>query len=301
MTVTYHPDPRALMRQVDALPKDMLLVIIDNASSDAEFADIERIAAAHPQVLLLRNDENIGLAAAVNKAVDYLAETDSAREFILLLDQDSEPQAGSIKQLLTAFLRLERAGVRVGCVGPRLLDTRTGLQHGFHCIRGWRWSRRFPAEDESEPVECANLNGSGTLMRTALFQELKGLDASLFIDHVDTEWAFRVLAHGHRLFGIPQAVFQHNMGDDSLRIWFFGWRVWPHRSPLRHYYLFRNAIVLMKRDYVPAVWKVWAHAKLLLTLLIHGVFDPERVKQVDCMMKGLREGWSRAPKRRRLN
>lgn len=278
------------MRQVDALPKDTLLVIIDNASSEAEFADIERIAAAHPQVLLLRNDENIGLAAAVNKAVDYLAEADSAREFILLLDQDSEPQAGSVKQLLTAFLRLERAGVRVGCVGPRLLDTRTGLQHGFHCIRGWRWSRRFPAEDELEPVECANLNGSGTLMRTALFQELKGLDASLFIDHVDTEWAFRVSAHGYRLFGIPQAAFRHSMGEDSLRFWFFGWRIWPRRSPMRHYYLFRNAVILMKRDYVPAVWKVWARLKLFVTLLLHGIFDPQREQQIRHMVKGIRNG-----------
>ncbi|HET7307471.1 MAG TPA: glycosyltransferase [Gammaproteobacteria bacterium] len=278
------------MRQVWALPKDVLLVVVDNASSEAEFADVERIAAAHSQVLVFRNDENIGLAAAVNKAVDYLAETDSARDFILLLDQDSEPQPDSVNQLLAAFLQLERAGVRVGCVGPRLLDARTGLQHGFHCIRGWRWTRQFPTEDELDPIECTNLNGSGTLMRTVLFRELKGLDALLFIDHVDTEWAFRVLANGYRLFGIPQATFRHSMGEDSLRFWFLGWRIWPRRKPLRHYYLFRNAVILMKRAYVPSVWKVWARVKLFLTFSVHGLFDPDRITQLRQMIKGIRDG-----------
>lgn len=290
ITVTYHPEPRTLMRQVGSLPKDVLLVIIDNASSEAEFADIERIAALHPQALVLRNDKNIGLAAAVNKAVDCLAETGSAREFTLLLDQDSEPQLDSINQLLAAFLQLERTGVRVGCVGPRLIDARTGLQHGFHCIRGWRWTRRLPAEDELEPVECANLNGSGTLMRTALFQELKGLDASLFIDHVDTEWAFRVSANGYRLFGIPQAAFSHSMGEDSLCFWLFGWRVWPYRSPARHYFLFRNAIRLIRRRYVSTVWKVWAVLKLVTTFLIFGIVDSRRKEQFPNICSGVRDG-----------
>ncbi len=46
-----------------------------------------------------------------------------------------------------------------------------------------------------------------------LFLNLGGFEDDLFIDHVDTELAFRVQAHGYRLYGIPQAVFRNCMGD----------------------------------------------------------------------------------------
>src|SRR5690606_18738393 len=133
-----------------------------------------------------------------------------------------------------------------------------GLQHGFHCMDGWRWSRRFPGQGDADPIACANLNGSGTMVRTKLFLDLGGLDETLFIDHVDTEWSFRVLAAGHALFGIPRAQFNHGMGERGLRFWWFGWRVWPQRAPMRHYYLFRNTVNLWTRDYVPRVWKAWS-------------------------------------------
>jgi len=98
-------------------------------------------------------------------------------------------------------------------VGPLLIDIKTGLSHGFHQATSWRWQRAYPKAGSSEPVSCTNLNGSGTLMRIELFELLGGLEESLFIDHIDTEWSFRVLAHGYTLWGIPGAILQHRMGD----------------------------------------------------------------------------------------
>ena len=127
-------------------------------------------------------------------------------------------------------------------------------------------------------------------MPVALFKALGGLDESLFIDHVDTDWSFRVLAAGGFLFGIPNAVFHHRMGESGKRIWLGRWKTYPLRSPLRHYYLFRNAVRLMHRDYVPVVWKFWAILKLILTFIIHILFDKERFIQASSMIKGVREG-----------
>lgn len=201
-------------------------------------------------------------------------------EFVLLLDQDSLPQDGSIERLLDAFDELEHAGEVMGCVGPLLRDPQTGLTHGFHQRTRWRWKRVYPSCDSKTPVPCANLNGSGTLLRVALFLELGGLEERFFIDHVDTEWAFRVLAHGYGLWGVPDAVFEHWMGASSIKLWFFGWRLWPVRTPQRHYFLYRNAIALMHRGYVPAVWKVWATIKLLITLAVVLVTGPARRQQL---------------------
>lgn len=292
VTVTFNPDLALLDAQWRALPVGCMKFIVDNASRPDVFARIDALAAQRPDVRILRNDANLGLAAAVNRGVYAAASMPAPATFVLLLDQDSEPQADSVATLVQSFQDLETSGRRVGCVGPTLRDPQTRLVHGFHQCTRWRWKRVYPALNVEEPVPCANLNGSGTLVRTALFVQMGGLDESLFIDHVDTEWSFRVLHSGYGLWGIPNAVFDHRMGESSVRFWWFGWRVWPSRSPLRHYYLFRNAVMLMRRPYVPSVWKCWAVAKLAATAGVALLTFRHAKAQLSHMQRGVRDAFA---------
>lgn len=293
VTVTFNPSLPELKAQLSALPASSIKVIVDNASSLQRWLEIQALTNQFQNVHLIRSEKNLGLAAAVNRGVHWLAALTPCPEFVLLLDQDSEPLPGSIEALLAAFRQLQEVDRKVGCVGPLLADPDTGLTHGFHQCTSWRWTRTYPAAGASATVPCANLNGSGTLVALDLFQQLGGLDEALFIDHVDTEWSFRVMAHGYGLWGVPSAVFKHSMGQASVRFWLFGWRVWPVRSPQRHYYLFRNAAVLMKRPYVPLVWKAWAVAKLLLTAAVMAITGPARRKQLNNMFLGIRKGMNK--------
>lgn len=290
VTVTYHPDLDILNRQLASLPQSAVKIVVDNGSGEHSQAKLRDMLAQLQHAWFLPQSHNLGLPAAINLGVRMAATlSGSAPTHVLLLDQDSEPQPGSIQRLCAALTALEQAGQRPGAVGPRLVDDSTGLDHGFHGMTRWRWRRLYPRPGD-RPVSIANLNGSGTLMRLEVFEQLGGLDASLFIDHVDTEWSFRLLAAGYSLWGVPDAVFLHRMGERGLRFWLMGWRVWPARSALRHQYLFRNALWLMHRPYVPATWKYWAAIKLLLTAFVHGLFDPQRSAQLAAMIRGVRLG-----------
>ena len=293
VTVTYNPCLEELEDQLRALPASAIKVVVDNASRPQSLAGIESLIQRFANTKLIRNDANIGLGAAVNRGVQWVATLERAPELVLLLDQDSKPTPGSIEALVRNLKRLDAAGHKVGCVGPLLLDPTTGLTHGFHQCSRWRWKRINPSIGSPRPIPCASLNGSGTLVPVELFQRLGGLAEELFIDHVDTEWSFRILANGYGLWGIPKAVFEHAMGQSSVRIWCFGWRVWPVRPPNRHYYLFRNAMVLMGRAYVPRVWKVWALAKMLLTAGVVSITGPSRGLQIKNMWQGVRNGLDR--------
>jgi len=290
VTVTFNPSQVELEAQLQALPRSSIKIIVDNASLPQRWTEIKALASQFKNVHLIRNDSNLGLAAAINRGVNWLATLTTSPELVLLLDQDSEPQPASIAALLAAFKHLQSAGHKVGCVGPLLADPDTGLTHGFHQSSRWRWRRAYPPIGSTSPVPCSNLNGSGTLVPIKLFQQLGGLDETLFIDHIDTEWAFRVMAHGYSLWGIPGAVFNHSMGQASVRFWLFGWKVWPVRSPQRHYYLYRNAAILMRRSYIPTVWKVWAVAKLLLTTGVVAMTGPFRIQQIKSMWHGIKKG-----------
>jgi len=290
VTVTYNPDCEMLRAQLRALPEASLKIVVDNASAQPRLSEIETLVARTANAVLVCNSENLGLAAATNQGVREAGERAAQTRLVLLLDQDTEPMPGSIEALVAGFERLSASGGRVGGVGPILRDAATGLTHGFHRHTRWRWTRTYPTEGAIAPVPCASLNGSGTLVPVDVFLDLGGLDESLFIDHVDTEWSFRLLAAGYGLWGIPQAVFTHRMGQASLRFWWFGWRLWPSRAPRRHYFLFRNAVRLMKRPYVPTVWKAWAAVKLALTACVHGLIDGRRSEQVGSMWAGIRDG-----------
>lgn len=293
ITVTYHPELDILGRQLRALPAEAVKIIVDNNSGDETRARINSLVKDMPQTFFLPQLSNLGLAAGLDVGVRSLSDIAPDRELILLLDQDSEPRPGAIARLCGALIELERSGKNPGAVGPQLQDVDTGLYHGFHQMTRWRWRRVFPEPPQQQPISIANLNGSGTLMRRAVYERLGGLDSELFIDHVDTEWAFRLLVNGYTLWGIPDAVFLHRMGQRGLRFWMLGWRVWPARSPARHRYLYRNALWLIQRPYVPQVWKFWAVIKLLLTALMHGLADPHRLAQLAAMWQGVREGMHR--------
>jgi rhamnosyltransferase len=292
VTVTYHPDIEVLRRQLMGLPQAALKVVVDNASADVERTQLRVLAEQIPDCLLIELDRNLGLAEGINVGARLAATRQNGGQ-ILFLDQDSEPEPGSIERLVVAHERLLHDGVKVGCVGPRLVDVDTGLDHGFHVPARVTWRRQYLSS--GSPIRVANINGSGTLVSAHLFERLGGLRSDFFIDHVDTEWAFRVQAAGYEVYGVPSATFLHRMGVRGRAFWFFGWRVWPHRSPARHYFLFRNSILLMRSPLPPLRWKAWAPLKLLVTVIVHGIFDPERREQLKQMLRGVSAGLRNSP------
>lgn len=288
VTVTFHPDLNILRLQLSQLPCDATRIIVDNASTPEIQVQL-RALAMHAGAILINNPTNLGLAEASNigvaRAREYLCDR------ILFLDQDTEPGPEGVHRLCEAHALLDAEGGPLACMGPRLVDVATGLEHGFHQIRGWRYVRVWPPAGQRNPLPCTGLNGSGILVPLQIFDALGGFAAEFFIDHVDTEWAFRVLAAGFGLYGTPQVAFKHRMGQKTWKFWWFGWRVWPYRSPMRQRYLFRNAVRLMQRDYVPLTWKVWAVMKLGITVVAHGIFDHQRLEQLASMGRGFCDGW----------
>ena len=287
ITVTYQPDIEILRRQFTQLPSDAVRIVVDNASAPYLLDPLRELAEQH-DVRLVVNEANVGLAAATNQGIQLARDLGCGS--VLLLDQDTEPGVGGITDLRHAYHRLLVDGARPGCIGPRMVDPITGVEHGFHRMKGWRWVREFPPPGTIAPVPCANLNGSGTLIPMEMIDALGGLDDAMFIDHVDTEWAFRAIDAGFGVYGAPNVAFAHRMGERTIRFWWLRWRLWPYRSPLRHRYLYRNAVALIRRGYVPRIWKLWAVMKLLLTWVVHVLFDRERFAQTAAMVGGIKDG-----------
>ncbi len=135
-------DVRACVASVLAhLRPDVRLVVIDDASPDPRIADCfrELEALAHPQVLLLRNDENLGFTGTANRGMGL------SRADVILLNSDTLVTHG----WLDAIMHCVATDPRIGTITPFSNNAEICSFPRFCENNGW------PQDADPEPVRRA--------------------------------------------------------------------------------------------------------------------------------------------------
>ena len=249
--------------------------------------DPRTLCADYPALIVKQLHANAGIAAAQNQGI-ALARARNASH-VLFLDQDSMPQAGMVLALKDTLDRQRQDGQRVACVGPRTRFPGSAELSNFTTL-GWLGLRRQICRDAASAVECDTLISSGTLVPIEVIDAVGGMDEGLFIDLVDTDWCMRARAKGYRVFGACSAVLEHRLGETRKRLWAGRWRQVPRHQPFRYYYIFRNTLLLSRRNYVPLKWVLYYLRWLAILFLVQGVFARPRAGGLGMMLKGIAHG-----------
>ena len=283
VVVTYQPQLDTLGDMLDALaPQVDAVVIVDNSADAAVATWLEDHSGARQETILLR--ENLGVAAAQNVGIARARERRA--EYVVLFDQDSVPAPDMVDCMLAVVRKKQAEGCQLAAVGPRYLDVMQDSLRPFVQIRGMR-VRRFDCEHPGDVLEVDHLISSGCLIPLAVLDEVGGMSEPLFIDYVDTEWCLRAWRKGYCLFGVCDAMMQHGLGDKPN--YFLG-RYVPVHKPLRHYYLFRNAVWLYQQGWIPLTWKLATGKRLVMKFMYFSVIHPGRLAQITMMFRGIRDG-----------
>jgi len=281
--VTYAPDRKRLARLLAAVtPQVAATVIVHNGQEEELSPWLEM--AGYASVRLVALDANRGIGVAQNRGTHVARQLGADR--VLFLDQDSLPAPGMLGALDELSARLRVAGVCVGAVGPWHCDERNRDGKTFLRLQGVRMCEVHRPADR-DFVEVDFLIASGSLVSLAVLEDVGGLDESLFIDHVDTEWCLRAAARGYRFFGSYTAVMAHRHGDGPVSA--LGLCIARHNT-LRLYYRFRNAVALMGRSYVPARWKLMLLRSSVLLFVFHAFLVPPRRRYLRMMLRGVVHG-----------
>ena len=293
--VSFNPDLDILRKILDALASQCRVVIVDNGSLQTTLFSLDALAQNIDSIELIKLSENMGISYAQNTAIRHISESNKAAKYILTLDHDSIPPCDMINCLETTFETIEEKGSQIAAVGPVLYDPRDNNLLKFHKMKLFFPGKIKPEIITSKDpiVEVDGLNSSGTLISTKAFRVIGEFDRNLFIDHVETDWCFRARSKGFKLFATTKTRLTHHMGDNVCYYWFFGKKCMPYRSPLRHYYLTRNSILLQKRDHIPATWKASNILKLCFTFLYFGFLSKDSKQQRKFILLGIRDGIKR--------
>jgi rhamnosyltransferase len=284
--VAYKPVIALLERALAATaPQVASLLLISN--------DDHELPLSRPpgNVSLVQFGVNVGLGKAYNLAVEWAGRENATH--LLLLDQDSVPDAGMVDALLTGFA----AGERVAAAGPRWRDRQSG-EDGFF-VRFGRWSARRYRVPAAAVAPVDFLISSGSLLSLAALNDVGPFDEALFVDHTDTDWTLRARAKGYTLCGVGSAGLEHSFGETSIVIRGAGVRrrIAVH-PPDRNYLLLRNSLLLWRRPYAPWPWILHDVRRVAAVMLFHVLFVRPRLVRLWFILAALREHFSTRSARR---
>jgi rhamnosyltransferase len=283
IVVTYNPGMDVLFRQIQSMSRQgVRSVLVDNKSGiDVSQWNASLPAPAHHVISL---EDNMGIAHAHNVGIAWAKA--QGFQYVMLMDQDSVPGDGMVANLLQCAASRQAADGKVGAVGPRYFDPRQNNPPPFLTIRGLKL-HRFTCEEGVPEVPVDYLISSGSLIPIETLDAVGGMREDLFIDYVDIEWGLRAGHHGYQSYGVCSAKMEHSLGDNPVR--FFKGNI-PIRSPLRHYYHFRNAVLLYRSRWLPLNWKLVDGSRLILRYGFYTLFAKPRFTHWRMMTLGMVHG-----------
>jgi rhamnosyltransferase len=234
VVVTYNPSPlfvenvAALSTQVDRI------VVVDNGSSSETEVHLGGVESRYG-CKVIRNHQNLGIAAALNIGVKYA--TEAGCDWVVTFDQDSRVSDGFISLMLETYRQAPHPE-KIAIVAPSYVD------------RESRVRRKVLRASNGDVLITMS---SGSMMPVSAIQSVGAFDESLYIDYVDTDFCLRARRKGLLILQSPAVLF-HSLGRTTYhRLFGRNFYVTNH-SAGRRYYITRNRLRLLARYRMDRSW-----------------------------------------------
>ena len=257
VVVLYHPDERVALN-IQSYQSDVeMLFIIDN--SDSINNQLPQQLLTGDSVKYIRNGRNLGIAAALNLGASEAVAL--GFDYLLTMDQDSSFKEGQFQSLLSVLKKVkhENVGVLSPVHGPTEIDE---------------------AKKDLLTVEVSFTMTSGNLLNLTAFRAAGEFDASLFIDHVDHEYCFRLATKGYKVLVTPRVQLNHELGFVKTGRLLWMTPKFVSHSPVRTYYMIRNGLIVAQRYRQQFGWFFRLNIKLIFRELCKIPFESNKWTRV---------------------
>jgi GT2 family glycosyltransferase len=252
------------------------VIISDNASTDGSL-QILREEVHDDRVQIIENGDNIGFAAANNRALPS-----ATGDYFLFVNPDCVLDTATVARMIEVMQQNPQAGM-AGCLlcnpdgseqrgGRRRLPTpSTALE------RVVKWNRLFPARQSgfdlagtplpAAPVEVEAISGAFMFVRKTALDAVGAMDEGYFLHCEDLDWCMRFKLAGWKILFVPDVRVTHAQGSSS-RNTPVAVEYHKHRGMLRYFRKFhRSRYPLALFCLVTlAVWLRFAAKAVWLTL-----------------------------------
>lgn len=271
--VTYQPEITDLEANLATLmPQVSRVYIVDNGSDNV--TDIQSFVEGRPQLRLLCNSENAGIAKALNQLCRQAKQ--DGYKWILTMDQDSL-SAPDMVSGLSAYMDNPVYGI----IAPRV-----EFRDGDTLILSTK-------DGEKETVEVSACITSGSLTRIEAWEKVGGFDEWFFIDRVDNEFCIHLAVNGYKVLRVNNALMSQKAGGMKYIRMPWGKNILlPYYNEKRNYYICRNSVYLF-RKYGSVIDIGHQIMAFIYAQLIKLLFEGNRIKTLVSSVKGIRDGFKK--------
>lgn len=247
--ISYNPNKFALYDLILSVNKQNVdVILVDNASvNKSEINDLKSDSRISFSLIELEN--NCGIAKAQNVGIEYALEMGAKK--IIFFDQDSTINKDFIDNLINDFNSLKKSGINLAAIGPQFIDKELGFYAPGLLVKKNGLIDKIDISKISKPEEVGIIISSGSLISVPVLKDIGFMNEDFFIDYVDTEWCFRALAKGYKVYVSSNAIMYHSVGESTIQ--FFG-KTCPVHSAYRRYYRIRNLLLMRNMPHISKAW-----------------------------------------------
>lgn len=279
--ILYHPDLNELLKAISNLKEQVQrIILVDNSNIEIDGDFINKCSSITNKVSYRFNNNVGGIAKAQNVGIKMALEFDS--DYVMILDQDSQPTDNMVSQLLEDSLLLSSFSIKLAAIGPEHINKQTGEAYKPRVIK------RKHFEEVPHILKVSEIMSSGSLIHKDVFKEIGLMDEQLFIDAVDHEWCWRAKDKGYICAISKKAKLHHMLGEGDRK--FLGVNV-AIASSFRVFYQYRNFIYLCSIGYVPLYWKLNNAFKYTVKFFYFPIFLSDGREYFTNMIKGIKAGF----------
>ena len=249
ITVNYNglKDTCALIESIP-FNENMEVIIIDNASKQDE-ASI--IAQHYPYVKTIRTDKNLGFAGGNNIGIK-----EAKGQFLFLINNDTVFKEFNVEPLTN---RLE-SSPKIGIICPKIRFTwgTNPIQYAGYTplskITVRNQAIGFGEEDQSQydtahPTPYAH--GAAMMIKREAIEKVGLMPEDYFLYYEEIDWSIMFAKADYKIWYDPACTIYHKESQST-----------GQDSPLRTYYITRNRLLLVKRNW-QSVYKYLAYSYLI--------------------------------------
>lgn len=211
-------------------PEEIQIVIVDNASVDDSLKLLETRWGKHPQIHIIKLDQNYGFSKANNEGIKWSLK--QGFEYIMLLNNDTEIEPQAVQSMICCqkktgcivvpkIFYADRPNV-IWCAGGELTPV---LKKAVQTGEGKEDTGQF-----SEDRHCTFANGCCMLLSSHIIERLGMLDKRFFLYYEDTEYSMRALEKQIGIYYCANAVVYHKVNGATK----------GNEKPENAYYITRN-------------------------------------------------------------
>ena len=273
LIITYNPE-KGLLKQVKILEEQVDKVIIVDNNSTGNSLEIIHEIEKNNKLILLRNNENFGIAKALNQGI--LQAIKMKYDWVITFDQDSMP-FDNIFNIISEVYELYPDKNKIGAIGVNFSGTNKDSYYSF--------------SNNQKYIEKEYLITSGCLLSINAFSEIGGFREDFFIDNVDIEYSLRLRKNGKVCLITKDWGMQHKAGDPKIKKLGFLKIVSTNHNSFRRYYMARNHIILSKEYFIRFPYFIAKLNYFFILSLLKIVFsEDDKKNKIINSLKGVNDG-----------